>query len=238
MTTKRARGNVSRSAPRITVVTPSYMSVDTIADCILSVLDQGYENLEYIVVDGGSTDGTVEVIREYEDRLAWWTSERDGGQADALNKGFRRATGDLVCWLNSDDFFYPGALDAAADAYVAAPDAPFYFGNGYRVDRNGAKQSEFFADGVVHFSRDAMVFGLNHVLQPSTFIRRDALGVYPYVQDFAAADPYHSIGHAGNRRVVRNDNRQSSQLTVGTLEHLKHLLSGRIVQRAGRLVAQ
>jgi glycosyltransferase involved in cell wall biosynthesis len=163
------------AAPRITVVTPSYMSVATIDDCIRSVLDQRYANLEYIVIDGGSTDGTVDVIRRYEEDLAWWTSERDRGQADALNKGFRRATGDLVCWLNSDDFFYPGAFDAAAAAYAAAPDSPFYFGNGYRVDRKGHKLSAFFEHGAVRFSREAMVFGLNHVLQPATFIRRAAL---------------------------------------------------------------
>ncbi len=160
--------------PKITVVTPAYNSVELLEDCITSVLDQGYQNLEYIVVDGGSTDGSLEILRRYEDSFAYWTSEPDGGQTDALNKGFRRATGELLCWLNSDDFYYPGALAAAAEAYLAAPDAPFYFGNGYRVDRAGRKISEFFPNGEVRFRRDAAIFGLNCVLQPSTFIRRAA----------------------------------------------------------------
>jgi glycosyltransferase involved in cell wall biosynthesis len=167
--------SAARGWPRISVVTPAYNSAELLEDCIVSVLEQGYPNLEYIVIDGASTDGSLEILRRYEDRLTYWTSEPDDGQADALNKGFRRATGELVCWLNSDDFFYPGALAAAAEAYLADPDAPFYFGNGYRVDRAGRKVAEFFPDGHVHFRRDAFVFGLNCVLQPSTFIRRSAL---------------------------------------------------------------
>lgn len=169
--------------PKITVVTPAYNSADLIEDCIRSVLDQGYPDVEYFVVDGGSTDGTVDVVQRYADRLAWWTTEPDGGQTDALNKGFRRATGELVCWLNSDDFFYPGALETAAEAYLAAPDAPFYFGDGYRVDRAGRKLGEFFPDGHVHFSRNATVFGLNCILQPATFIRRGALEQVGYLDD-------------------------------------------------------
>lgn len=167
--------DVSTGWPRITVVTPAYNSAELIDDCIASVLEQQYPNLEYIVVDGGSSDGTVDVVRRYEDRLRSWTSEPDNGQADALNKGFRRATGELVCWLNSDDFFYPGALEAAAKAYLADPNAPFLFGNGYRVDRGGRKLAEFFPGGHVQFSREATIFGLNCVLQPATFILRSAL---------------------------------------------------------------
>ena len=170
--TRQAAGT---SSPRITVVTPTYNDGELLKECIVSVLEQGYPNLEYIVVDGGSTDGSLDILKRYDDRLAYWTSEPDRGQADALNKGFRRATGELVCWLNSDDFFYPGALAAAAEAYRGDPDAPFYFGNGYRVDHSGRKLAEFFPDGHVHFRREAIVFGLNCVLQPSTFIRRTAL---------------------------------------------------------------
>src|SRR5262245_62632425 len=92
-------------APSITIVTPVRNGVEHLRDCIESVLVQGYDQLEYVIVDGGSTDGTIDLIREYEGRLAFWTSEPDSGQADALNKGFRRATGDLVAWLNADDLF-------------------------------------------------------------------------------------------------------------------------------------
>lgn len=161
--------------PRVTVVTPVYNGAEHLEECLDSVLDQGYPNLEYIVVDGGSTDGTLEILRRYEHLLAFWSSERDAGQADALNKGFARATGELVCWLNADDFFLPGALVAAAAIYRSDPQAPFYFGNGYRVDRAGRRVREFFVDGQIHFRSEALVFGLNFILQPATFIRRQAL---------------------------------------------------------------
>jgi len=161
--------------PSITVITPVFNGAELLEECIRSVLEQGYDRLEYGIVDGGSTDGTLDVISRYEDRLAFWISEPDDGQADALNKGFRRSSGDLVCWLNADDFFYAGALSTAADAYAAAPDAPFYFGNGDRVDRDGRSRREFFPGGNVQFRHDALLFGLNFLLQPATFIRRAAL---------------------------------------------------------------
>ncbi|HXE53871.1 MAG TPA: glycosyltransferase family 2 protein, partial [Tepidisphaeraceae bacterium] len=105
--------------PRITVVTPSFNQAQFLEATMLSVLDQGYPNLEYMVCDGGSTDGSAELIRRHESRLAWWVSEKDTGQSNAINKGFARATGDLFCYINSDDTLAPGSLTAAAEAFKA-----------------------------------------------------------------------------------------------------------------------
>ncbi len=105
----------------ISVVTCSYNQAEFLEATLRSVLDQNYPNLEYIVIDGGSTDGSVEIIERYQHRLAYWVSEPDAGQTDALIKGFSRATGDVLAWLNSDDLYEPGTLHEVGQALRRAP---------------------------------------------------------------------------------------------------------------------
>jgi glycosyltransferase involved in cell wall biosynthesis len=112
-----------RPWPRISIVTPSYNQAQFVEETLRSVLLQGYPNLEYIVMDGGSTDGSVEIIRKYAGWLSHWTSEKDHGQADAINRGFARCTGDLLGWVNSDDLLLPSVLDLLARAHLERPAA-------------------------------------------------------------------------------------------------------------------
>jgi glycosyltransferase involved in cell wall biosynthesis len=123
--------------PLITIVTPSFNQASWLEECIRSVLLQGYPNLEYIIIDGGSTDGSVEIIRKYEPWLKYWTSEPDRGQGHALNKGFERGTGELFAWLNSDDFYFPGALQAVAKNWIARGRDCAIVGSGRELQSNG-----------------------------------------------------------------------------------------------------
>jgi len=120
--------------PRITVVTPSYNQAQYLERTIRSVLEQGYPNLEYIVIDGGSTDGSQDIIAKYARNLAYWVSEKDHGQSHAINKGFRRATGDWVAWQNSDDIYYPGAFASLARTALRHCDADLIIGNVNLID--------------------------------------------------------------------------------------------------------
>ena len=122
--------------PKISVVTPSFNQVAFIEQTIASVLEQDYSNLEYIIIDGRSTDGTLQVIKRCERYLAHWVSEPDSGQTHAINKGFRMCTGDLVAWQNSDDYYLPSAFDKIAHAYQTC-EADVYFGHKYNVDESG-----------------------------------------------------------------------------------------------------
>lgn len=167
--------SVSAHIPKISIVTPSLNQGRFLRDCIHSVLNQNYPNLEYIIIDGGSKDETLEIIKQYEKHLTYWVSEPDAGQSDAINKGLKRATGELVAWLNADDFYLEGAFARVVDAYHKQPEVPFIYGDGNRVNEKGDFLSRFFPKGSTQFNRTALIYGLNYILQPSTFINHGCL---------------------------------------------------------------
>ena len=155
---------------KISVVTPSFNQAEFIDSTMRSIHDQSYPELEHIVIDGGSTDGSVEIIEKYADRLAYWTSERDDGQTDALIKGFDRATGDIFCWLNSDDLFETNSLHEVADFFRQNPNVHFVFGDSTWIDRNGQPFKPKREHG---WNRFVWMYDHNFIPQPSAFWRAD-----------------------------------------------------------------
>lgn len=159
--------------PLVSVATPSFDQARFLEETILSVLNQEYPRVEYIIIDGGSTDGSVEIIRKYADRLAHWISEPDGGQADAINKGWRLSHGDIVAYLNSDDTYVPGAISAALECFQSHPDVDILYGDAQIIDASGALIGHY-AGGPFDFHE--MVRNCHNVIpQPSTFFRRRVL---------------------------------------------------------------
>ncbi|MGQ1787112.1 glycosyltransferase family 2 protein [Saccharicrinis sp. GN24d3] len=129
---------MKNSQPKISIITPSYNQGQFIEETILSVLKQNYPNLEYIVIDGGSSDNTVDIIKKYQDKITYWVSEKDNGQSHAINKGFRRATGDIITWLNSDDCLTKDALLQVADIFKN-PNINFIYGECIHFNEQGDK---------------------------------------------------------------------------------------------------
>ncbi|MBN1370788.1 MAG: glycosyltransferase [Anaerolineaceae bacterium] len=155
---------------RVSVITPSYNQARYLETTLRSVLEQDYPDLEYIVVDGGSNDSSADIIQRYADRLAWWVSEKDRGQTDALNKGFARATGDVLAWINSDDTLEPGAVREAVAALQAHPQAAMVYGDANYIDENGRVIGRFpAAQTDYHRLRQGYV----HVPQQASFFRAD-----------------------------------------------------------------
>jgi glycosyltransferase involved in cell wall biosynthesis len=155
----------------VSIITPSFNQAKYLEDTIQSVLGQDYANLEYILVDGGSTDASVDIIRKYDDRLAWWVSERDNGQAEAINKGLSRATGEIVAWLNSDDTYLPGAISTVVRVFEENPDVALVYGNMLAVNENGETINILCYDQLN--LEDLLCFQI--IGQPAVFFRRDAL---------------------------------------------------------------
>jgi len=155
----------------VSIITPSFNQANYLEQTLRSVLDQGYANVEYLVIDGGSTDNSIEIIRKHEDRLAYWISEKDSGQAEAINKGLARANGEVLGWLNSDDYYLPNTISAAVKCFEENPDVVMVYGNMLAVDGNGQtinvlKYKQLSLEDLLCFQ----IIG-----QPAVFFRRSAL---------------------------------------------------------------
>lgn len=155
--------------PLVSIVTPSYNMAAFLPSTIESVLSQDYPRIEYIIMDGGSTDGTAELLKKYEGRLHYITSP-DKGPADAIDRGFARAHGDILAWLNSDDTYEPGAVRNAAEFMMAHPEIDVAYGEGYWIDEAGAKIGLY---PTKPFDPDALQEGC-FICQPAAFIRTSA----------------------------------------------------------------
>lgn len=166
--------------PKISVVTPSYNQGKFIEQTIQSILNQNYPNLEYIIIDGASTDNSVDIIKKYADHLAYWVSEKDKNMTEAINKGFRRATGEIMCWLNTDDEYCPGALEVVARTFMANPDVDFVFGDSYNTEEDG---KIFRRARHTKFNFAALVILGMIVSQPACFWRRSVFDKYGYLDE-------------------------------------------------------
>lgn len=162
--------NVLSSLPKVSIITPSFNQAKFLEASICSVLEQDYPNVEYIVVDGGSKDESVEVIKKYQDRLAWWVSEKDKGHADALNKGFSHTTGEILAWLNSDDIYFPNAVSEAVEVLQRQPTVGMVYGDAELIDDSGAVVGQFSSKQT---SYRQMLRGSVHIPQATTFFRAD-----------------------------------------------------------------
>ncbi len=169
------------STPLVSIITPSYNQAAFLEQTIQSVINQDYPNIEYSIVDGGSTDGSLEIIKRHANRLAWWVSEPDSGQAEAINKGLQRALtakpgfgnqhGEILAWLNSDDIYLPGAISQAVEVFEANPELGLVFSDAITIDAHGKPLNRFaFEDwGLL----DLVSFRI--ICQPAVFMRRSVL---------------------------------------------------------------
>lgn len=175
-------------AKKISVVTPSLNQGKFIEETILSVLNQDYPNIEYMIIDGGSTDNTLDVIKKYDDRIDYWVSEPDKGQSHAINKGFERVTGDIVTWINSDDQYYTKDIFNKVFGFFSTnPGIDACYGNNVYIDENSSIL--YLRKGVPFYSRGLLNIW-NYIHQPTVFLRRGVIDEFSlkldlnYIMDY------------------------------------------------------
>jgi len=161
--------NKDANYPKISIVTPSYNQAEFLERTIFSVLNQNYPNLEYIIIDGGSTDGSVEIIKKYEKYLAYWVREKDKGQADAINKGFKKSTGGILAWLNSDDTYLPETFCEIAKNFSRNSGVDLIFGNIYFIDGSDKRIREL---RFTEFDFSTLIYEGGNLHQTGTFWTR------------------------------------------------------------------
>jgi glycosyltransferase involved in cell wall biosynthesis len=152
--------------PLVSIITPSYNQGRFLTETIQSILSQDYPNMEYIIVDGGSTDGSVEIIQRYASQLSWWVSETDQGQTDGINKGFAHANGEIFAWLNSDDTYLPGTVSEAVTWLLAHPEAALVYADANLIDEQGCVIGRFPARQT---NLKKLLRGSVHIPQQTTF---------------------------------------------------------------------
>ena len=155
---------------KVSIITPSFNQARYLEATIQSVLSQDHPRIEYIVADGGSTDGSLDIIKKYSNRLAWWVSEKDRGQTDAINKGFARATGDILAWINSDDTYEAGAVTAALDYLQAHPEVGMVYADCNYINEEGRVIGKFPA---AQTDLPRLRTGYVHIPQQTMFFRAD-----------------------------------------------------------------
>lgn len=160
------------AGPRISIIVPSYNQGPFLERTILSILNQDYPNTELLIIDGGSNDNTIDIIKKYEEEIQYWQSEKDSGQSDALNKGFARATGDIIGWQNSDDVYLPGALSRAVEVFLVRPKTDIVYGNRLDIDENDniIGKSIFTKFSYFNLKYEGILLGTQ-----STFFRKNIL---------------------------------------------------------------
>jgi glycosyltransferase involved in cell wall biosynthesis len=173
---------------KVSIITVVYNGAKTLEQTIKSVLNQTYRNIEYIIVDGGSTDGTIDIIKKYEDKIAFWVSEKDKGLYDAMNKGIGYATGDIIGMINSDDWYEPNAVELIVEAYENNPQKKIFHGDRYNILQDGQKSLRRFNPSRFKFLYYGMTY--NH---PSMFVHRDIYEITRYNTELRALSDYQFV---------------------------------------------